>query len=345
MAQPVDPSSFAAAGDPFPLAEQVFFAPISGHAPVSASGSGIFAYQAGGNRAEHQLAWHDRTGKELAKVGTPGLLLGLALSPDEKRVALARGGPGGSTDLWLHELARGSDTRFTFSGGRNAEPVWSPDGRRLAFGSGRAGVSNLYHKDTSGAGQDEALLDPGSARFVTDWSRDGRFLLYSELTAKSQDIQVLPLDGDRKPISFLQTEFLESQGQFSPDGRWVAYTSDESGRLEVYVRPFPPTGPGGKWKVSIAGGQLPRWRRDGKELFYIAPDRKLMAAGVNAAAGPPPSFEASSPQALFETRMVPSTPGFNVFYYAVAGDGKRFLIASTAGETADAPVTVVVGGL
>ena len=170
------------------------------------------------------------------------------------------------------------------------------------------------------------------------------FLLYSEFGKTRADLWVLPLEGERKPIPFLQTEFTETQGQFSPDGAWIAYTSDESGQFEVYVRPFP-AGPG-KGKVSISGGQFPRWRRDGKELFFLAPNRKLMAAAVKAVAGSRREFEAAVPQALFETRIPPPAgTGFTWFGYAAAGDGKRFLMLTSAAESAEAPLTVVVNWL
>ena len=154
----------------------------------------------------------------------------------------------------------------------------------------------------------------------------------------------MPLaDGDRRPVPFLRTEFTETQGQFSPDSHWVAYASDESGAYEVYVRPFPPGA--GKWKISIGGGQLPRWRRDGKELFYLSPDHKLMAVAVKAAPGTHSAFETAAPEALFDTRAASFPTGLNYFVYAVASDGKRFLVSNSTGETAEAPLTVVVNWL
>jgi Tol biopolymer transport system component len=156
-------------------------------------------------------------------------------------------------------------------------------------------------KDKNGVGQDDPLLDPGPVRIPSDWSRDGRHLLYTESSSTKGDLWVLNMDGDRKPVPFLQTPFDESQGQFSPDSRWIAYTSDESGQDDVYVRPFPSGA--GKWKISTTGGQFPRWRHDGRELFYLSPDRKLMVAAVKAGSGLQPVFEVATPQALFETRI------------------------------------------
>jgi len=190
-------------------------------------------------------------------------------------------------------------------------------------------------------------LASGRLKFPTDWSRDGRFLLYSDNGERTaRDLWVLPepgASGDRKPTPFLQTPFSESQGQFSPDGRWVAYSSDESGRYEVYVRPFPPGA--GKWNISIGGGEFPRWRRDGKELFYLSPERKIMAVEVKAGSGAQPVFKAAVPQALFEARVPSVSPGFNQFTYAVAADGKRFLVNTVVGDTTEMPLTVVVNWL
>ncbi len=220
---------------------------------------------------------------------------------------------------------------------------WSPDGQRIVFFSSRAGQYDLYRKDAGGAGQDEQLLASRLSKFPTDWSRDGRFLLYTESGSKNGfDLWTLTGPGGRdpKPVPFLQTPFDETQGQFSPDGLWIAYASDESGRYEVYVRPFPPGA--GKWKISIRGGQCPRWRHDGKELFYLSPERKLMAAPVKASQ---PSFEAAAPQELFDTRIPSFNPGFNQFPYAVSADGKRFLVHTSLGDAAETPLTVVVNWL
>src|SRR5258708_119037 len=302
MAQPFDPQTLQPAGDLFPVAEHVSRVNLSG-AMASISGNGALVYWGGVGFGLNQLVWYDRSGKPTGNVGAPARALEFALSPDEKTVASARRtGSGNFSDIWLHELARGVETRFTFQASANGWLVWSPDGRRIAFASSRTGALNLYLKDTSGAGQDEELLKPGTLRVPCDWSRDGQFLLYTDGSPKTaSDLWVLNMEGDRKPVPFLQTPFFESQGQFSPDGHWIAYASDESGRFEVYVRPFP-SGPA-KWKISINGGEHPRWRGDGKEIFYLSPDRKLMAAAVNGKAASQPVFEAQGPVALFEAHI------------------------------------------
>jgi hypothetical protein len=346
MAQAFDEKTLQSAGDLFPVAEQVSIGPQTPHVQASISSNGVLVYWGGGGLGENQLAWYDRTGKPLGSVGAPASIENLALSPDERTVALTRRGSSTGADIWLHELARGADTRFTYDA-NNHQPVWSPDGRRIAYYALRSGLPDLYLKDASGAGKDEILLASGQPKFPTDWSADGRFLLYAEITGKTLlDLWVLPepgSSGDRKPVPFLQTQFNETQGQFSPDGRWIAYSSDESGRYEVYVRPFPPGA--GKWKISISGGEFPRWRHDGKELFYLSPERKLIAAAVKAGSGAERVFEVSAPETLFDSHAASTNPGFNYFPYAVAADGKRFLMNTGVGDTAETPLTVVVNWL
>ena len=226
----------------------------------------------------------------------------------------------------------------------NGAPVWSPKGDRLAFASNRGGAPyNLYQKAASGTGPDEALLATSNNKIPSQWSRDGRFLVYSSPDPKTKsDIWVLPLEGgaDRKSIVFVHSEFNEDFGQLSPDSRWMAYTSDESGQREVYVRPFP-TGDG-QTKISIAGGEQPRWCCDGKELFFVAGDGKLMAVSVTVAAGPKPSLEPGTPHPLFEVHLADGLNGSGLAY-DVAADGKRFLTAtSITGATSVPPLTVVV---
>ena len=347
MALPFDLKALQPAGEVFPLAEQVSVGPVPGHAQVSVSANGVLAYHTGRGPGQGQFAWYDRAGKELGKVGTPGRHRGFALSPDEKTLALPRGdAQGGGMDIWLHDPARGADTRFTFRTPVNTNPVWSPDGNRIVFRSGRSDAPGLYLRDASGSVQEELLLRGTVATFANDWSRDGRFLVYAERRPKTNmDLMLLPMGGDRKPAPFLATEFNEMQGQFSPDGSWIAYVSDESARSEVYVRPFPSGA--GMWKISITPGQQPRWRRDGKELFYLTMEGRLMAVAIKKAAssGARPVFEAATPAPLFETRVNVWPPGANVQQYQVSADGKRFLVETTGAEAAEAPLTVAVNWL
>ncbi len=336
MAQPFDAQELRLAGDPFPVADKVeggaYF-----RGAFAVSDTGMLVYDTRETAAEERrLVWFDRQGKQIAAVGEPGLYLHPWLSPDEKRVAAETlEAQQGTPDLWLLDLAREVPTRFTFDPGVDAYPVWSPDGSRIVWGSGRDGAFNLYQKLASGAGQEEPLLKTDDAKRPTDWSLDGRFLAYSQSDPKSKwDLWVLPLSGDRKPAVFLQTPFDEEQGHFSPDGRWIAYASNESSVQQVYVQPFPATG--AKFQVSKNGGQYPKWRRDGRELFFLAPDRKLMAIDVRATGGA--SFEVGNPKALFQTRIEGAATR-----YTVTRDGQRFLVpTATVDQAASTPATVVI---
>jgi Tol biopolymer transport system component len=240
----------------------------------------------------------------------------------------------------LIDLARNVPSRFTFDPGNENNPVWSPDRSRILFSSNRSGVTNLYQRLASGTGSDEALFESAVPTAPLDWSPDGKFILYTVVSPKTDnDIWILPLFGDQKATPYLQTEFSETQARFSADGRWVAYTSNESGSFQVYVQSFPVSG--GKWQISTNGGGQPQWRGDGKELFFLGPDRKLMVVEVNGAES---SLKAGVPKALFEARTIPTAPffGFNASYYAASGNGQRFLVSTLVGESTATPLTVVL---
>ena len=250
------------------------------------------------------------------------------------------------TDLWLRDLSRGSDQRFTTVASGHAAPFWSPKGDRIVFVTNREGNPNLFQKAASGSGQDEPLLADTNPRRPSQWSRDGRFVVYSQTDPKNkEDIWVLPMDGsaaERKPVLFLGTEFSELLGQISPDGHWMAYTSDKSGRNEVYVRPFPPGE--GEWPISIRGGEQSRWRGDSKELFFEAADGKMMAVPiVKAVSGSHPFFEAGAPAALFDAHLA-HVGNDALFEYDVTADGKRFLIntTNTSASGSSPPLTVLL---
>jgi dipeptidyl aminopeptidase/acylaminoacyl peptidase len=230
----------------------------------------------------------------------------------------------------MQEVARTS--RFTFDPADDRYTIWSPDGARVVFASNRKGAYDLYQKPANGSGTDELLLQSADFKRPNSWSPDGRFILYWS-GQNNGDLMVLPLTGDRKPFSFLSTPFDEQQGVFSPDGKWVAYQSNESGRDEIYVRPFP--GPGGESQVSTGGGASPRWRADGKELYYIAPDLKLMAVAVMAQGA---AFTPGIPAALFQTHITPAT---NRQQYDIARDG-RFLINTDLADTSTEPIHLLL---
>ena len=334
MAQSFDLKRLEPAGEPAPVAEQVGNANTV-HGFFSASANGVLAYRSGGASAGVQLTWFDRQGKALGIVGESGFLQGPVISPDGKTIVVARGDlQTGGFDLWLQDLGRGTASRFTFHPTTNAAQVWSPDGAQVAFSSNHEGFFGIYQKASSGVGQEEILDKDSRVKLPRDWSRDGRYLIEEVLDPKTKrDVWVLPLFGDRKLFPYLQTEFNERDPKLSPNGRWMAYTSDETKRNEVYVESFPTAT--GKWQVSTKGGVLPVWSRDGRELFFLGGDGNMMAVEVNSAAGA--KFEASVPKPLFEARL----PQTGVRQFDISKEG-RFLIPTAAVQGASAPITVVV---
>jgi Tol biopolymer transport system component/predicted Ser/Thr protein kinase len=329
MAQGFDPAGLQVKGEPFPVAEQVDYVEAYVQGQFAVSQTGVLAYYSGGASDDLQLTWFDRAGKPLGTVGMPGFMLPV-ISADGGTVVTERpNAQAGSIDLWLDDLAHGTDSRFTFDHSMNTNPVWAPDGTHILFSSNRSGKSGLYQKAVAGADKEELLYEAADEATPTDWSRDGRFAIFHTRNSKTKyDLWVLPLTGDRKAFPFLQTEFAESFGKLSPDGRWLAYASDETGRLEVYVQSFP--GKEGKWQISAKGGTRPVWSRDGKELFYNEPENKLMAVDVKSSV----KFEHGAPHALFEFRGASS--------FDVTRDGKRFLLASSLEHEANPEMTVVI---
>jgi Tol biopolymer transport system component len=277
------------------------------------------------------MGWYDRGGKLLETIRPPGGFQPM-LSPDGKWLTFIAG-PSPNGNAWVRDLTRSVEQRLTAGALGDGPAVWSPQGDRLVFAASREGVTDdLYLKAAGGTGQDELLLANRHPKSPTQWSRDGRFVVYDEGDPKTRrDIWVLPMDGvkERKPVPFLRSEFSEFLGQLSPDSHWMAYTSDEAGQREVYVRPFP-LGER-QWRISLAGGEKPRWRGDGKELLFMAADAKMMAVAVKVAAGTKASFEPGVPQPLFEAHLA-QLPSANTFEYDVTADGKRFLL-NTVGAT------------
>jgi Tol biopolymer transport system component/preprotein translocase subunit SecG len=340
-AQPFDADRLELSGEPVTLADGVLNYPSEGgpshYACFSASANGHLAYLSGDTLLT-QLAWHDRSGSSAVAVGPASFYYEPSMSPDGKKIAAGRYAEGsGPQDIWVLDVARGALTRFTFDPAIDVCPLWSPDGARIIFSSNRRGRQEIYLKVSTGAGNDELLLPWEHSAYADSLTPDGRFLLFEADDPKTRfDLWLLPLEGERKPAPFLQTEFNETHAQFSPDGRWVAYTSDESGRPEVYVRSFPDRG--GKWQVSTSGGDQAQWRRDGREIFYMSPEKKLMA--VTVAAGD--SFEAGAPAELFQTRIPSTSLTGDRNHYLAAPDGKRFLVNNLVSEGNTQPITVVL---
>jgi dipeptidyl aminopeptidase/acylaminoacyl peptidase len=336
MAQKFDTDRLELSGDAFPVAEQIGFDGLTYQTLVSASDQGVLAYQSLG-AGKTQLVWFDRAGKKLGVVGVPGDYSDLSLSRDEKRLAFAQVDPDtGNSDIWLMDLASGSSSRFSFDTAVDFAPIWSPDGDRIVFASLREGAPNLFQKMANGSGQEDPLYRSNLAKLPSDWSTDGRFIICGTVDPKTRwDLWVLSV-ADQKWETFLQTPANESRAVFSPNGRWVAYESDESGKKEIYVQSFPVSG--AKWQISAGGGSQPRWRGDGKELFYLSGDRKVTIVEVNTEA---PTFAHGTPKALLDTPILKSEdhPGDQ---YAATADGQRFLVNTLAEERTYAPISLVL---
>ncbi len=338
VAQPFDPKGFRLTGDPVPLAENIQFSPQTTSAIFSVSENGLLVYQTEAASAVSRLVWMDRSGKEIGPLGTEGDLANPRISRDGKRIVLdITDHQSGNVDVWVYQATGGVATRVTSEPGLDAGPVWSPDGEKIAFMSLRQSHPDLYQRNSSGSGSDEVLLQSPRTKYPTDWSPDGRYIMYRAVDATTNfELWTLPTQGDRTPVPYMKAPFGVGNGQFSPDGRWVAYATNESGKWEIAVAPFP--GPGGNWKVSTAGGSEPRWRRDGKELFYLAPDGKLMSVPVNAGA----TFEAGVATPLFPIRRREPVSASDLFSYDVSADGQRFLVNTDTGGVTSPPLTAIV---
>jgi|KBSSwiStaDraftv2_1062776.scaffolds.fasta_scaffold09161_3 serine/threonine protein kinase len=334
VAQRLDVTKPALVGEPVTLAGPIETDAL-GRPALSVSAAGAIAYRTTGQE-RRQLTWFDRTGQRQGGLGeSDESITSVSLSPDARRVAVTRGSAQ-AADVWVVDSARAS--KLTFGPVFDGVPLWSPDGRDIAFSSNTDGVLRLFRKSSDGAGQkDEELAASTVNKVPNDWSTDGRFLLYHAIEAETnRDLWVLPLDGDRKPRAFLQTRFDERWGSFSPDGRWVAYQSNETGKHEIYIRPFAEGAPG-QWRVSTDGGIHPRWRKDGHELFYISPDGHMMAATISVSGT---TVTPGVPVALFQTRIV--NRGVDTSQgrqYDISSDG-RFLI-NTALSARTAPITLL----
>ncbi|MGH9720888.1 MAG: protein kinase domain-containing protein [Bryobacteraceae bacterium] len=338
LAQPFDAVRLRLEGDARPIAEDVTWHVVTRRAGFSLSRNGLLAYSSD-TVPVMQLTWRDRRGKPAGALGPVMNQITPRLSPDGGKLAVTGGDwQIGNVEIWMYDLTHGGVSRLTFEPGGNHGPTWSPDGRKIIHGHS----GNLVERD-AGGGDGRPLLQPGGARRSEDWSADGRFLIYSEHDSQTgEDLWVLPLGGDRRPFVFLKSPSSERWAQFSPGPgleRMVAYTSDESGRDEVYVRPFSGAGPasGTRWQVSYGGGKFPRWRRDGKELFYVSLDRKLMSVPVTIAGA---AFTPGRPQALFDAQISPVI--ITSYGYEVSADGQRFLVCEEAGESSGRPIMLVI---
>ena len=337
MAQPFDPDKMTLSGEPIAIADGIDSFTNSLHGLFSVSDTGTLVYRAG-TGSQTVLTWLDQQGNPAGTLGDPGDYANPAISPDGTRVAVAMG-PVASRDIWILDVARGTSTRLTFDPARDDYPGWSPDGKNIAFSSNRGGPMDVYIKPSDGSGEEKLLLRTDEPKSDPRWTKDGRFLLFGSTGPKtSSDLWALPMvQADAKPVSLLKTQFVEAVPRVSPDGRWLAYTSDESGTFESYVRPFTPEAPAGtgaKWLVSKGGGALPLWRPDGKELFYLALTNQVMAVDIDTSKG----FQAGTPRRMF-TSPVLTGPTVR---WDVSPDGKRFLFAAPPSASHVIPFTVVL---
>jgi Tol biopolymer transport system component len=333
MAQPFDPGTLRRSGEAFPVAGPVGVDSFQ-RARFSVSSNGVIVYDSIVNKRE--LRWFDRSGKPLESVGHPGEYVGLNISPDGRTVAADLKG-----DVWLFNLTRGGVSRFTVNPALDAAGSWSSDGSRIVFTSTRDRQVSLYEKLSNGAGEEKLLLKGKGFIIANGWSPDGRFLLYSENDAKTGwDLWALSLEGERKSWPIQRTGFNEHWGEFSPDGKWIAYVSNESGRDEVFVRAFSPAQRegGAKWQVSMGGGFMPKWRADGTEIFFLGQDRHMMVAAVETGPESSGTFQAGAPRELFPTNAFMG----NFSMYSVTADGQRFLINQDVENAPQSLATVVV---
>jgi hypothetical protein len=300
------------------------------------SQAGVFAFRTGGAAnnpvsgpdEQRTLYWVDRNGARIGQVDPPGMYGGIDLSPDGRRFVVHRH-EGNGGDSWSYDLAQGRMQRLTFDATQdNASPTWSPDGTRIAFTSLRANRWGLYVKSADGTGGEELIIESEAPKAPMSWSPDGKLLVYWQLGALG-DAWAVPLEGDHKPIPLLESQFAELFPQVSPDGKWLAYWSNETGRGEIYIKPFP-EGPG-KWQVSTEGGNFPRWGRGGKELYFAGPAQSMWVAEIRIEGSAP---QPGVPQSLFTISANPTTAfSQHVQYhrYAVTADGERFLLSAAGG--------------
>jgi serine/threonine protein kinase/Tol biopolymer transport system component len=329
MAQAFDEKKLQIRGQAFPVAGQVLYDQLLWRGVFSCSSNGILAFQGANNGADSRLIVFDRTGKELRTVGTPGDINGIRISPDGQRlVVVALDSSVANYKLWVYDLLREKETRLTFGSNRDNFPIWAPDGKSLVFASIKNGPYDLFEKRSDTTGSEEPVLQSPAAKNPSDWSRDGRFIAYTSTTPGNPKsaVWILPRFGDRKQYTFLEGDFNIGEAIFSPDGHWLAYSSDETGRSEIYVTPFPRGG--SKWEVSTSGGSGPRWRPDGKEIFFLAADSTLMAAEVDPSGS---VFQVGVLRPLFHLALRTGAARFDfsgLIGYDAAPDGKSFVVNS-----------------
>ncbi len=339
MAQPFNAEKLAVVGDAIPVAEHIAINGASFHGVFSTSETGLLVYQTGGVSGGWQMQWAGRDGKATRSIPDFSTFLEPAISPDGKRIAVAFADASGNIDIWIVDDVRGTKTRLTFNPANDSYQIWTPDGARIIFSSARNRRTDLFSKAADGSGNEEVLLQDDSDKTWKSISPDGRYLAYQRGNPGgkvSSEIWVLPLFGERKPFPIVNGPFLAVNPAISPDGKWLAYASDENTRREIYITPFPGGGP--KWQVSTTGGIYPKWRGDGKELYFITYGGNMTAVDVATTAA---SVTLGTPHVLFTTTL----EGLNWGPYDVSRDGKQFLLNGTAAQDSDTPLTLVTNWL
>jgi eukaryotic-like serine/threonine-protein kinase len=340
VARPFDAKALRFTGPAVPIVQRVSLR----YGNFAVSSTGVLAYGTGSNHVENargQMTWFSRSGKKVSTVGQPDVYSNPVISPDGSRLAVSKG-EGDKQDIWVYDLKRGTASRLTFNPANDTNPSWSPNGSQILFSSMRNGPYDIYQKAADGLGSTEAVFQSsGQAKAIDDVSPDGNYAIYDTAgNASTTQLWALPLNGDRKPFPVVQSSLGASSAKFSPNGHYVAYASRETGRQEVYVQTFPQRT--GKWQISISGGTQPMWRRDGKELFYLAPvdnspEIKMMSVAVDSGSA---TLEAGIPKQLFQAQLVPLWVWRNS--YAPSPDGEQLLMLVPAGEGNPEPITVVV---
>jgi serine/threonine protein kinase/Tol biopolymer transport system component len=331
FAQHFDTRKFELTGEPVPVLTEVQFFPRISEAVFAASTAGLLVAQRNADSGASQLLWFDRKGQQIGVALNPGIYGNIMLAPNGRAVASDTTDLASqNTDIWTYDLETRGAKRLTFDPAIDSLPVWSPDGSRTVFASNRELKFDLYLKDTNGAQEEKVIPQDGPDRFPTDWSRDGKYVLYG----RGPDLWFLTFP-ELRATQFLKAASTLKTGRFSPDGKWVAYSSNESGRWEIYVTSFPEAH--GKWQVSNTGGDQPRWRGDGKELFYLSTDSKIMAVPVKTGS----NFDAGTPTALFQANPREMVATSELFSYDVSNDGQKFLVNASL-KTAMTPMSVVL---
>ena len=332
LAQPFDLKRFALTGEASVILPEIQYLPQVKRAVFAVSDQGLLLAQTGSEATFSQLAWFDRKGTAIGTVGKPDVYGNVFLAPDGKSVGTDKTDMASlNIDIWTYELQRDGSKRLTFDPAIDAVPIWSPDAARFVFASNRQTYFGLYVKNSDGANDEKSIVQSDVGNLPSDWSRDGKYILY----CRGPDLWFLTYP-EIKSSLFLKAPSVLRNGQFSPDGKWVAYASNESGKWEIYVTSFPDAR--GRWQVSSGGGEQPRWRSDGKELFFLSSDGKMMAVPVTTGS----HFDAGTPVVLFQSTPRPPVLVYDLFVYDVSRDGQRFLINTQVKRPENTPMSVIL---